>query len=316
MKLLMIVDMEGCFGVSDLQDYETSRRRMVEETKYIIDYFCKKEINEITVVDSHDSGHNLDELKKVYPDIIFVPHIWNLQNVEQFDKAILTGAHAKSGSEGLFSHTYRPEIKAIRANGCEIGEVSLLVDFLTNYNVEVCCVSGESYTKNEVERLGISFFPTNGKKFKSAHTEKLYEKLAAHLYACIISKNKCSHIYEASKLQIEFKNKEIVAFLPDDLFDKTLEGISFENVIVFYAKILVLSKFLNLYYDIKFDALSRLKKIIRSRWKKEEYDAICDRQCKCILEKKFEEIHRNDIMYLVNHFKKYYDSTCWDMIMY
>lgn len=42
------------------------------------------------------------------------------------------------------------------------------------------------------------------RKLKSTHTEKLYEKLAAHLYACIISKNKCSHIYEASKLQIEF----------------------------------------------------------------------------------------------------------------
>ena len=78
----------------------------------------------------------------------------------------------------------------------------------------------------------------------------------------------------------------------------------------------MLSKYLNLYYDIKLEMLFRLKKISCLKWSKEEYSIICDDKCKNILRKQIDDINRMDMMYLVNHFKEYDESSYWDLVCY
>lgn len=95
-NILILADMEGCTGITDMRQYDVCREKMTEEVERVIQVIKECRNAEIAVADCHNDGKNIVEY---FTDKGFVcfEHLWSIQNMEKYDCAMLIGFHPKNG---------------------------------------------------------------------------------------------------------------------------------------------------------------------------------------------------------------------------
>jgi D-amino peptidase len=156
MKIYISADIEGIWGVvsrkqtgGDSVDYQRARKLMTAEVNLVCENLWKNGATEILVNDSHGPMDNLliEELDPKVSLISGYPKILSMMEGldESFDAVMLIGYHPKGGSEkGIFDHTYAGrEIRSLKLDGQEVGEIGLNARVAAHFGVPVILVSGD-----------------------------------------------------------------------------------------------------------------------------------------------------------------------------
>lgn len=188
-KILVLADMEGCLGITDMRQYAACREKMIEEVERTIHAIENCEKADITVADCHNDGKNIVQhfLEKGY---VCHEHIWSIKDIEQYDCAMLIGFHPKKGEEGFCPHTIRPDVDDLYLGEKSIGEVELLINWLAGYGVPVIFVSGDEAVKKELTDYGGKFYVSNAVGTELLDEKMLSEQMTPHIKKALDSKNR------------------------------------------------------------------------------------------------------------------------------
>ena len=86
MNILILADMEGCIDVYEENSRELNLSLMQKEVKILLECLSKNDKYDITVIDCHDNGKNLDLLAPFFPKIKFYNHIWGFDEAMRLEK--------------------------------------------------------------------------------------------------------------------------------------------------------------------------------------------------------------------------------------
>ena len=254
-KVLLLADMEGCCGIRDFKNEESCQKKMIDEVAFVIKCIDSFANFTITVADCHNQGLTLRDFCEKN-NICFVNHIWNLQDIGQYDLAFLVGFHGKANSKGWFSHTIRPDITNVFLGSRSVGEVSLLINYLAYYNVPVNFISGDYSISEELIGYKGEFWETKrvGELPKELDAQKDF---IADVVGRALSHNNCAE-YIQENILIDLKGKHTMNFIPPECAIKVKGKLYYENVNCFFSKLYSLCQYLNLassYQDIRLKAL-------------------------------------------------------------
>ena len=249
MRILVIIDAEGCSSYDvTLNNAESA---MIEEISALLEAL-NIQGTDTTVIDAHGNGHNIDKLKDYFSNIEFVNHLWDLHRYD-FDISMLIGFHSKAGSNSVRAHTIRPEIQEIRFGGIAVGEVTLLVNWLSYFGIPIVFVSGEKELLPEIRNLEIPFF--------------LYEEhpIRSNLYSmCELAVQSLNgvgklHEYQNDPINIKFKELIYLDFIPMWMGRIEKDTVEISNTMLFIELLPVLSELINCANSMKITCMNRLR---------------------------------------------------------
>ena len=173
MDCLIIADMEGITGITKesqflwkTRDWMRARRLMTNEVLAIIHGLDQSSVVEHVVVrDVHDRGFNiLPQMlnAKQFRTIDTVSYIGGqgqtnpvmIGDIGAVDFAILTGMHARSGSERFepWAHTFTRAFSRVALNGVEVTEAHLFSSLLQEwYHVPTALITGTYRAIDEIK---------------------------------------------------------------------------------------------------------------------------------------------------------------------
>lgn len=154
-RLLINADMEGIAGLERAEqcnrshsDYSEGVRLLCEEVNVIARAAFESGATSVSVIDWHGGGGNL-EPSQLDDRVEIVP-----EDLSQgYDLALLVGFHPMAGDRtGFISHTMTLGV-AIKVDGNEIGEISLISWWLGEHGVPVGLITGDRAATAEADRL-------------------------------------------------------------------------------------------------------------------------------------------------------------------
>lgn len=226
MKLLIIIDQEGCSDVSPSQSNEIRNQHMMAQLENFI--LSVKSDFEIEVLDCHDNGLNVFSIKNKFPNIEFIAQIWNFNIKKNYDVAVLIGFHAAQGIKSPFAHTFRNEISKIILEKECVGEVTLLVKWLQSNNIPVLFVHGENELKNEVIKLNVPFIPNSTIPYIPQSTN--FQNVT---YS------------DTLPIKVKLMNDKFLNAFPTTIFKFEQNSLLFSNINNFFENLSYISIFLN-----------------------------------------------------------------------
>lgn len=167
MRIFVSVDMEGISGIVHNQDVSPGHARWQECREWItgdcnaaIEGLLQAGATEILVNESHASMRNM-LLDRVNPAASVIRGFHKDQSMVEgldrsFDAAVFVGYHARSGANGVLSHTFSGRnFWDLKINGRSVGETGLNALIAAAHGVPVVMVTGDSTLREEVrEDLG------------------------------------------------------------------------------------------------------------------------------------------------------------------
>ncbi len=243
--ILLLADMEGCSGITDMGQYDICQERMIEETERVIRLIETYEKAEISVADCHNDGKNIVKYfsEKGY---VCYEHIWFVQSVERYDCAMLIGFHPKNGEDGFCPHTIRPDVKDLYLGEKSIGEVGLMINWLAGHGVPVVFVSGDSAVKKELDGYDGEFYATNEKESDDLDRQTLMELMKPYIQRALGIKDRDILHYNDHEIRLRLIGEVYNKFVPQELFLVREGFIVFPNTESFILSLLPLCEFLNI----------------------------------------------------------------------
>lgn len=242
-NILLVVDMEGCCGIYDMQDIDDCRIKMEREVQYIIDVLHEMGQDKVAVLDCHNDGRNLEKFC-LNSKINFYEHIWSIKDAQYYDCAFLIGFHSKKGVDGYFSHTIRSDIADMLLGGKSIGEVGLLINWLSFYDVPVVYISGDQSLRYEIQDYECEFVATKSVKGEKIFLEDIEQDIYKHIERALCHDKKCGYIED--NIVVKTVGMNYTKYLPEEIFDIREELVVFDNTVEFVDKLKVLCDFLNI----------------------------------------------------------------------
>lgn len=278
-RLLIIIDVEGCVGV--YEDTVNAVQLMQNELEYILQKFSL--VYDITVVDLHSGGENI-KIHEKYKQVDFVDRIWQIDFNIKYDKAILLGLHSKQASNGILSHTFRPEFLKMMVGEYVIGEIGILINWLSFYNIPVVFITGDSSIADEAEFFDVEYLAVKDKNDNRSNINftvaynKIAEKIDTNLRRDIQPIK-----YNNNKVYVILKNKDYLNYLPTKVFNMEKDMLVFDDTLCFTDSLFELAIFLNSvnhYYNLVF---RKFKQYVRRNFTKDILDNIKDERFQHIL---------------------------------
>ena len=314
-KLLIISDMEGCIDVFNMSDYSVTQEKMITEIGILIESILSLNQFEVTVVDCHNTGSNVFSLKRRFPSVSFVSHLWNVEKIDTFDCAILTGFHARAGVIGWFPHTWRPEFSSVEVGNRVVGEIEMIANALAFFGIRVAAVAGDESARPEAVSMNVPFYATKTRISTGKTVDENYAGLCGFITSALSNPSQYSMSYNAQKVSIQFYNKMYLGCIPDGLFKKEKDRLVFTDTMEFFQSIYGLSMFLNASNMLQREMTERLKKLIRSQFTKDTLASVDNQEIKRILDKSSEHITFDDWTYLFGYFTKLDVSGRWSLMV-
>ncbi len=249
MKLLLIADAEGC-ALYDIEK-NNSKEAMCKELSALLRKVEDLDI-EITVIDAHGDGHNIDSLINCFPEVTFVHHLWSLHDYD-YDAAILIGFHAKAQEKSKNAHTIRPEIKNLSLGSVSVGEVTLLINWLSYYSIPVVFISGEKELCKEIEGLRIPYY-----LYEMGGGESKIKRMCDQAFVAL-GQNSYIQYYQNDPVQIYFWEHVYHDFIPSCIGKDMTDYIVFSNTMIFMELLPVLSELINAAHSMQIVCLNRLR---------------------------------------------------------
>ncbi len=149
---LILVDLEGIYGVEDLNDIPRNKELLLAQLKRTID--CIKTNNNSSVKVCLIHGDGQMDVEKDILDLGADYYGGGIKSIlspkSAANYAIMIGFHSKTGGLGSFPHSFKPEIEHVITDGKEIGEVYLFSKFFMLHGTKVLFVSGEGLFDDEL----------------------------------------------------------------------------------------------------------------------------------------------------------------------
>ena len=259
-NIILLADMEGCCGITELTDTGFCREQMAEEVDFIIQSLKDLGDYTVTVLDCHNDGLNLKEYC-AEKDIPFIKHVWSLPSDAQFDAALLVGFHGKEGSDGYLSHTARADICDLRLGQTSIGEVSLLQNWLAFFNIPVIYISGDQSIENELLHYNGEFLPVKGVKIGAPPLSAQRQRIAVALRSAITKRSPVPE-YCSDPVFVQIINENWLKLMPPECFTTQANGVVFHNTVEFIEKLPLLCSFLNIFEQYQYTRFRALKKLL------------------------------------------------------
>lgn len=213
-NLLIIADMEGCIGVNDLINYDECIKCMENEITVILDTLRQEGDFNIILLDCHNDGRALKTFAEKN-NIEFIQHLWNLKNTYRFKRAIMVGFMQKRVC-WYFTITLRPGIDKLLLGDREIGEVELVINYLSYFNINIIYISGDLSIKNELIGYKGVFCPVKSLANDNQSIEQSYAKVKSYL-AESLTKDIPIQKYNSSKVKIKLISRSFIKFIPREL---------------------------------------------------------------------------------------------------
>ena len=279
MRVLIIADLEGIIGVTHLQDKKHCENCFRKELRVYVD--CLKEMYDgvtITICDCHNSGETIVAVRESFFDCNVVSCLWNIDFHVTYNFAILVGFHAMSLRPCAFSHSFRPEIRRVRLGDRDVGEASLISNYLFSKSIPVLFVSGDDECIREMNSIPCGKFSTS-KGLK----EVMYERLAKSLRASI-QKSSLFCGYHDDKVRLDFFNPDLIPILVMKGYNNDEKGsIYFENTSLFFSGIRDFCHELNKCSALLYRRNFELLKEFAGRYGKANVFAACQTHDKSLL---------------------------------
>lgn len=272
-KILLVVDMEGCSGIYDLNNLVSCKEKMILEVDYIVSILNKYGYNNISILDCHNNGLSLKDYCKE-KDIDFICHVWSLNSFDLYSFAMLIGFHGKVGSGGYFSHTVRPDIVNILLANTSVGEVSLMCNLFSYYKIPILYISGDKTIENELNNYKGVFLATKqvGEKPKQL-TENKYN-IECSIYTALNKRTEC--VYCDAPIEVQLIGQNYSKFIPQEIFCVKQESVFFKNTVDFFNNLKCLCSFLNIaeaYHNMRIRILASKIKNQQRNFLDEDYRA-------------------------------------------
>jgi len=237
-RILILADMEGCNGVSNLADYMDCKNKMIKDVDSIIStiYTISTKF-EVSLVDCHNTGETLHEYAKS-KKISFYKQLWTIPNVSDYDFAFLIGFHPPKGKPGRLPHTIRPDIERLLLGSVPIGEVTLLINWLSYYGVNVVFITGDMSIRDELIGYPCEFLATHEKNSGST------AELTKHMRTALFKKYEVPK-YNDLEIFLELVNSKYLDFLPKELFSINNNRVCYHDTKTFVDELPILCTFLN-----------------------------------------------------------------------
>lgn len=263
-NILILADMEGCTGITDMKQYDVCREKMTEEVERVIGVIEECGNAEIAVADCHNDGKNIVEYfsNKGY---VCYEHLWSIHNVEKYDCAMMIGFHPKNGEVGFCPHTLRADVEELFLGEKSIGEVELLINWLAGYGVPVVFVSGDEAVRKELHGYDCEFFATGEAGKGTFDRQIIIERMRPHIKkALVILEEEKTH-YDNSKIKVKLIGESYYKWIPRELFSIDHGMVIFPDTEKFITTLFTFCMFLNIaeeYQRLRMHQLGR--KIKRS----------------------------------------------------
>lgn len=244
-NILILVDMEGCAGVTDMKQYDVCKKKMIEEAERVIQLIEECGNACITVADCHNDGKNIVEY---FTDKGYAcyEHVWSIQNMEKYDCAMLIGFHPKNGEVGFCPHTLRPDVDELFLGEKSIGEVELMINWLAGHGVPVIFVSGDSAVKEELDDYDCEFYATSDAVKEYSERQQLLVQMKLHIKKALdLPREKKTH-YKDSPIKVKLIGESYYKWLPRELFLIDNERVVFPDTENFIFLLLPFCRFLNI----------------------------------------------------------------------
>lgn len=245
MKILLIVDAEGCQAYLDMN--RAARPVMCTELVSVLNRL-KNSKDDLYVLDMHGNGHNIDCLIPLYPNVQFMHNFYDLIP-SKYDCAVLLGVHAMSNADSPMSHTFRSEVMDVELSGKSAGEFTLISNWLAAYGVPVVFTSGESRLEEE-----ICAYDSTAKYYlySELHDVEELDHMGEKLLESLTLKTRLP-AYNSAPVFVTLRSAVVYDFLQPELFPLEDKRIVFQNTIDFFDKLYILSHIIdtaNLYTHI------------------------------------------------------------------
>lgn len=291
MKVLIVCDAEGCYKY--LPERKASMAMCIE-LRAVLDKLLKDGKYEISVMDMHGNGHNVDELIPDYKEVTFIHHICGM-DCFNYDVAVIIGMHARSGANSPVAHTFRREILDVRLDNKSVGEYALLYNWLAYYKIPVCFVSGEAELKEEIleysPNVPFVFYAEN-KGIGIEAIESMCEKMIQNLKIP-------NDIQEYSKetIYVRLKRKYYYDFFPEKVFIVEGDQLVFSDTFEMISHVFLLSDIIDaaeLFFRTYFYYINQQIDFLFSAEEKDRFKE----ENKKILKKNRSEMEVSDIVHL------------------
>lgn len=244
-NILILADMEGCAGITDMKQYDICRERMIEEVERVIQSIETYDKGDVTIADCHNDGKNIVPFfaEKGY---LCYEHIWSIKNIEQYDCAMLIGFHAKNGGTGFCPHTIRPDVQELFLGEKSIGEVELLINWLAGHGVPVLFISGDEAVKKELDGYVCEFYASNKDGMESLDRQTLLERMEPHMKRALESQNGIEPRYNDRAIKVKLIGESYYKWMPHELFSIEEGMVIFPDTESFMMSLLSFCRFLNI----------------------------------------------------------------------
>lgn len=291
-KILLIADLEGIIGVTDIF-LEENKRYLLEEIEFITNILKKNNIQKIDICYIHDGGRLLKTEKLFDNTCRIYNHISQIDICEKYDGAFMIGFHGKNNSGGYFDHTIRGDIEKIIYGDLSVGEIELYGRWIEKQGIPVLLVAGEDVAKKEAENIEAYFFSTKSirKKYKKDELLKEYEKIIIES----INSKKVIEDYSGGKIEIKYLNNDIMEHMKRNGYKVENNRLVFNSLNEFILNDILWEKDMMDAYD---KILSRNMQF--SLYLKKHKEKLIDKE-NLILGKRLDLISEKDIEYIKNN---------------
>lgn len=293
-NILILADMEGCAGITDMRQYDVYREKMIEETERVIQSIEECRNASIAVADCHNEGKNIVEYftEKGY---VCYEHMWSIQNMEKYDCAMLIGFHPKKGEVGFCPHTLRPDVDELFLGEKSIGEVELLINWLAGHGVSVIFVSGDDAVKKELDGYDCEFCATNISGKELLDPQALLEQMRLHIKKALDLPREEEPHYDDSAIKVKLIGESHYKWMPRELFSIDNGMMVFPDTEKFISSILSFCGFLNIAEEYQRFRMHHLVKKVRRSGVCVEKDR---RGNELLIQKDWRALSDEDISYL------------------
>lgn len=284
-NILIIVDLEAIIGIEDLWDEKTNEILLYKEISVIVNSIPRN-IN-IYLCYSHNDGILPDSVKQFNRDINIIEKIKNINFNIKYNMAFLIGFHGKKSDKCRFPHTFRSEIDELLLGGKEVGEIEMIVNLLSYYNIPVSLISTESEVINYLNYKCV-YHDINGED-----DTLIYERL----------KNDVTNAVNINAEVPEYDDLEVNIYLNNHVLNMTKKlklsiETSFKDTIDFFKYLPNLHIPLN--HIIKEDMEVMYKSIIK--YKPKSLAVIKDEHIKKLLSKNVDKLSHMDLYEILKCF--------------
>lgn len=244
-NILVLADMEGCTGITDMKQYDICKKKMIEETERVIQVIEECGDAEIAVADCHNDGKNIIEYfsNKGYE---CYAHLWSIQDMKKYDCAMLVGFHPKNGEDGFCPHTLRADVEELFLGEKSIGEVELLINWLAGYGVPVVFVSGDEAVRRELVGYKCEFFATGEAGEGTFSQQAILSQLRPYIKKALDLLGKEKRGYDNSAIKVKLIGESYYKWLPRELFSIEYGMVIFQNTKKFIEILFDFCMFLNI----------------------------------------------------------------------